>query len=140
MTVTWFQLSWLHEISQSALAAAVVTLGLVILLELRSIKHLRRSVDNNLGRVFEQLDLLRLEQQPEAGLQRNGAPARPSEHAASQTAAPAAAGNAYTAAAALASTGMRAEEIAQRCGLAAGEARLLASLAAARTRNQRAKA
>jgi hypothetical protein len=140
MTVTWFQLSWLHEISQSALAAAVVTLGVVILLELRSIKLLKRSMDNNLGRVFEQLDLLRLEQQPEDGAQRDSAAARAPAHAGGPVAAPAAAGNAYTAAAALASTGMRAEEIAQRCGLAAGEARLLASLAAARTRNQRASA
>jgi hypothetical protein len=140
MTVTWFQLSWLHEISQSALAAAVVTLGVVILLELRSIKLLKRSVDNNLGRVFEQLDLLRLEQQPEQGARRDGAPARAPAHTGGSVATPAAAGNAYTAAAALASTGMRAEEIAQRCGLAAGEARLLASLAAARTRNQRAGA
>lgn len=135
MTVTGFQLSWLHELSQSALAAAIVILGLVILLELRSIKMLRRSMDNSMGRVFEQLDLMRFEQNPA-----EDAPPRPSAVAKSAPAqlSPAAvatapaAGNAYAAAAALASTGMRAEEIAQRCGLAAGEARLLASLAAAR--------
>ena len=45
----------LHDVSQTALAAAVLTLGLVILLELRSFARLRRSVDINLGRVFEQL-------------------------------------------------------------------------------------
>jgi hypothetical protein len=136
MTLNWFQLSWLHEISQSALAAAVVTLGLVILLELRSIKLLRRSVDNSMGRVFEQLDLLRFDQQPDethcaqaASVTRAGMPAGA---ASAPVAAAPAAGNAYAAAATLASTGMRAEEIAQRCGLAAGEARLLASLAAAR--------
>jgi hypothetical protein len=138
MTVTWFQLSWLHEISQSALAAAVVTLGLVILLELRSIKLLKRSMDNNLGRVFEQLDLLRLEQQIEAAGPPPSVPVRTVAPAAAAAAAPPAAGNAYTAAAALASTGMRPEEIAQRCGLAAGEARLLASLAAARGGSRRA--
>jgi hypothetical protein len=135
MTMSWFQLGWLHDISQSALAAAVVALGLVILLELRSIKSLRRSVDNNLGRVFEQLDLMRFEQQPAQtanapGTNTHGAPAGSAPAAA--TAAPAAS-NAYVAAAALASSGMQAEEIAQRCGLAAGEARLLASLAAARS-------
>jgi hypothetical protein len=54
---------WIHEISQTALAAAVATLGLVILLELRSISRLRGSVDNHLTRVFEQLDLLRFESQ-----------------------------------------------------------------------------
>ena len=42
----------LHDVSQTALAAAVLTLGLVILLELRSIARLRRTVDINLGRVF----------------------------------------------------------------------------------------
>jgi hypothetical protein len=51
----------LHDISQTALAGAVLTLGLVILLELRSFTRLRRSVDINLGRVFEQLEMLRAE-------------------------------------------------------------------------------
>jgi len=41
----------LHDVSQTALAAAVLTLGLVILLALRSFTRLRRSVDINLGRV-----------------------------------------------------------------------------------------
>jgi len=54
---------WIHEISQTALAAAVATLGCVIMLELRSIARLRRSVDGHLERVFEQLDLLRFESQ-----------------------------------------------------------------------------
>jgi hypothetical protein len=135
MTVTWFQLSWLHELSQSALAAAVAILGLVILLELRSIKLLRRSMDNSMGRVFEQLDLMRFDHTAADDVPaRSSAGSKPSPATVTTmpaTAAPAA-GNAYAAAAALASTGMRAEEIAQRCGLAAGEARLLASLAAAR--------
>jgi len=55
----------------------------------------------------------------------------PAPVTASATASPVG-NNSYAAAAALASTGMQPEEIAQRCGLAAGEARLLASLAAAR--------
>jgi hypothetical protein len=52
---------WLHDIPLTALAGAVVTLGVVILLELRSFQRLRRSVDINLGRVFEQLEMLRAE-------------------------------------------------------------------------------
>ncbi len=52
-----------HDISMSALAAAVVTLGVVIMLELRSVLKLRQVVDGNLARVFEQLDLLRFESQ-----------------------------------------------------------------------------
>jgi len=53
----------LHDISVSALAAAVATLGVVIMLELRSVLKLRQVVDGNLARVFEQLDLLRFENQ-----------------------------------------------------------------------------
>jgi len=128
--MTWLQMSWVHEISQAALAAAVVTLGVVILLELRSIKLLRRAMDAHLGRVFEQLDLLRFERQPIEARSSFASQALPL--ASPPAPAPLNGGNAYAAAAALASTGMRAEDIAQRCGLAAGEARLLASLAAAR--------
>jgi hypothetical protein len=138
VTLTWLQLGWVQEISQSALAVAVAILGAVILLELRSIKLLRRAFDTQLGRVFEQLDLMRFEsQQPADADSRVAQPAAPGQPA-SQSAVPSphAGGNAYAAAAALASSGMRAEEIAQRCGLAAGEARLLASLAAARSRRE----
>ncbi|MGH8207954.1 MAG: hypothetical protein ACRETK_14355, partial [Steroidobacteraceae bacterium] len=53
----------MHDIGVSALAAAVATLGVVILLELRSVLKLRQVVDGNLARVFEQLDLLRFESQ-----------------------------------------------------------------------------
>jgi hypothetical protein len=132
MTVNWFQLGWLHEISQAALAAAVVTLGLVILLELRSIKLLRRSMDSHLGRVFEQLDLLRFEKQPDDMNIGESVPVRLSAPVTASVTASPVSNTSYAAAAALASTGMQPEEIAQRCGLAAGEARLLASLAAAR--------
>jgi Protein of unknown function (DUF2802) len=132
MTVTWLQMNWLHEISQSALAAAIVVLGLVIMLELRSIKLMKRAMDTHLGRVFEQLDLLRLDQQPAPIGASQGEAARAPAAAATSAATPLSGGNPYAAAAALASTGMSAEEIARRCGLAAGEARLLASLAAAR--------
>lgn len=52
---------WLHDVPQMALAGAVAMLGVVIWLELRSSKQLRRSVDINLGRVFEQLEKLRAE-------------------------------------------------------------------------------
>ena len=137
MTLTWLQIGWLHEISQSALAAAVAILGAVILLELRSIKSLRQALDKQLGRVFEQLDLMRFEtQQPVQVDSRPISPARAEAPTASVTAS-LSGNNAYAAAAALASSGMRPEEIAQRCGLATAEARLLSSLAAARSRRER---
>ena len=154
-------MTWLHDVSQSALAAAVLTLGVVILLELRSVLRLRHAVDSNLARVFEQLDLLRFENQQlmesqaqlQTGLQ--AAPVRaavqPSPQGIGSTSAGApapgelvpvrsmthpgnGAGNAYQNAAALAAGGVPAREIADRCGLAAGEARLLSSLAQARAR------
>src|SRR5579862_898630 len=68
MNLNWLQLpalQWhlVHELSQSALAAAVAILGVVILLELASISRLRRAMDSRLQRVIEQLDLLRSENQ-----------------------------------------------------------------------------
>jgi len=132
MIVTWLQMNWLHEISQSALAAAVVILGVVIMLELRSIKLLKRAMDVHLGRVFEQLDLLRFEKQPIEVKSTEGNSPPGALPLTAATSSSSTAGNAYAAAAALASTGMLPEEIARRCGLAAGEARLLVSLAAAR--------
>ena len=52
---------WVHDVSIAALAAAVVTLGCVMLLELRALAALRRNVDAHLARVFEQLDLIRFD-------------------------------------------------------------------------------
>jgi hypothetical protein len=117
MIMNWIQLNslqlhWVHEISQSALAIAVATLGVVMLLELASISRLRRTMDGHLQRVFEQLDLLRGDSQqlievqsraPAAGVQ---LPAAPAPGVATHSAPP----------------------------LAAGEARLLAALTAARAR------
>jgi hypothetical protein len=158
----------LHEVSQTALAAAVLTLGLVILLEIRSFARLRRMVDINLSRVFEQLELLRgesrqlLEAQSQAALRVPPvAPAKPvlverqtlerplvapptlerapvEPTALDIVVAPPIDTNAYQSANALAAHGMKPEEIAARSGLPAGEARLLASLAAARARRDEA--
>ena len=166
----------LHDVSQTALAAAVLTLGLVMLFELRSFNRLRRSVDINLGRVFEQLELLRaesrtmLEAQAQAQAQAAAAvlpamlpsaravagerqmterpltaaaPAPIERPVAEPTAldfivAPPINSDAYLSASALAAHGLAPAEIAARCGLPAGEARLLASLASARMRRDQA--
>jgi hypothetical protein len=162
----------LHDVSQTALAAAVLTLGLVILLELRSFDRLRRSVDINLGRVFEQLEMLRAESRTILEAQAQAAAAAlpavlPSARAAAgerqmmqrplaaQAAAPIERpvaeptaldfivappinSEAYLSASALAAHGLAPAEIAARCGLPAGEARLLASLASARMRRDQA--
>ncbi len=122
----------IHDVSQTALAGAVLTLGLVILLELRSIVRLRRLVDGHLARVFEQLDLLRYENQ---------------QLLEARTPAPAAAGGAGSVrlgrapAAPKPAPVMPLREVSSPTPsptppLAAGEARLLASLAAARARRE----
>jgi hypothetical protein len=104
-------MGWVHEISQSALAAAVAILGLVILLELRSIARLRSLLDSHLTRVFEQLDLLRLgREQPLETNERAGTPATR-----------------------IASIVVPAHP---QPALGAGETRLLAALTAARARAQ----
>jgi hypothetical protein len=86
MMMNWLQLSslqlqWVHEISQSALAGAVAILGLVILLELHSIARLRRGLDGQLKRLFEQIDLIRSEA-------RSSPPSMPLVGVAPQVAAP----------------------------------------------------
>lgn len=133
---------WVHDVSLAALAAAVLTLGLVILLELRAIASLRRVVDGGLARVFEQLDLLRFENQQliEAQSRPVGQAAQPARAA---VAARPAAGSAalepadigaHAVAVSLVAGGSAPADSAARPALAAGEARLLASLAAARAR------
>jgi hypothetical protein len=159
----------LHDVSVTALAAAVLILGLVMLLEIHCFSRLRRMVDINLSRVFEQLELLRaesrqmLEAQAQAVLRVAPvvAPAKPVlverqtlerplavpptlERAAIEptaldfVVAPPIDTNAYQSASTLAAHGAKPEEIAARSGLPAGEARLLASLAAARARRDEA--
>jgi hypothetical protein len=119
-----------HDISMAALAAAVATLGVVILLELRSVLKLRYAVDNSLARVFEQLDLLRFEsQQLIEGQQLAQTQAGDTRAAATPAAVP-------TAAAAGAATTMGA--VAAALPATAGEARLLSSLAQARARREAA--
>ncbi|HEX4377867.1 MAG TPA: DUF2802 domain-containing protein [Steroidobacteraceae bacterium] len=132
--MTWFQPNWIHAISESALALAILILGVVIMLELRSIRSMKRNLDTHLARVFEQLDLLRLDQSAGQSAQE---PLRivpvPVAAVAPLASLASSGSNPYATAAAMASSGMGADEIARRCGLAAGEARLLASLAAAKS-------
>jgi len=142
----------LHDVSQTALAGAVLTLGLVILLEIRSFARLRRMVDINLGRVFEQLEMLRAESRQVLEVQAQAAARLAPVVIERQTlerplaapptldfvVAPPIDTNAYQNATTLAAHGVKPEEIAARSGLPAGEARLLASLAAARARRDEA--
>ena len=116
---------WVHELSIAALAAAVVTLGCVMLLELRALAALRRNVDSHLARVFEQLDLIRFDhvQLLEAHARIVGAMAAPVSAAAERGVTTPVSPMSVATSAPLAPP-----------AIAAGEARLLASLAEARAR------
>jgi hypothetical protein len=153
---------WLmnHDWTQIALAGAILALGLVVALEVQAFARLRREVTRDLARIFEQLDLVRFETQqlhesqvrpssaPVALLRPTSAPVsslRPLERNAQRApgergilapaaaAAPAARDN-YSDAARMAADGAEAREIAEKCGLASGEARILVGLQAARSR------
>ncbi len=132
-------MNWIHDVSQAALAGAVLTLGLVILLELRSIKRLRRLVDGHLARVFEQLDLLRYENQQLLETRTPGASntgtARGAERR-SRSISVASRNTTDTLAVPTPARPTPAREVSPTAPLAAGEARLLASLAAARARRE----
>jgi len=119
----------MHDLSQAALAGAVLTLGLVIMLELRSIVRLRRLVDGHLTRVFEQLDLLRFENQQlleaQSRTPRESAPVRERGEKAE-----------HLDAARDAARDLTREPGIDRA-LATGEVRLLAAMAAARAKVER---
>lgn len=124
-----------YDWSEAALAGAVLALALVLLLELRSTLRLRRLVGQELARIFEQLDLLRFENQQllEQRTQDGARPAAP-------IAAPPVRDrdrSDYGIATRLAAAGAGAQEIAARTGLATGEARVLVSLQDARAQRGR---
>jgi hypothetical protein len=145
---------WLvtHDWTQIALAGSVLALGLVVAMEVQAFARLRREVTRDLARIFEQLDLVRFETQqlresqapPPRPVNAPVASLRPLER--SQRApgergilAPAplvatAARDNYSDAARMAADGAEAREIAEKCGLASGEARILVGLQAARSR------
>ncbi|HEX4052047.1 MAG TPA: hypothetical protein VHY19_14325 [Steroidobacteraceae bacterium] len=137
-----------HDISVSALAAAVITLGVVLMMELRCVLRMRQVVDNQLGRVFEQLDLLRFETQQLLEGQQSielrdtaavaivrGAGRAPLVTLSPPVLSPHSAATASAATPAAARTTVTAETARPSArGFTAGEARLLSSLAQARSR------
>jgi hypothetical protein len=145
---------WLvtHDWTQIALASSVLALGLVVALEVQAFARLRREVTRDLARIFEQLDLVRFETQqlresqapPVRPVSAPVASLRPVERsqrapgergilAPAPAVSPPARDN-YSDAARMAADGAEAREIAEKCGLASGEARILVGLQAARSR------
>jgi hypothetical protein len=119
------------------LAAAVVALGLVIMLELRSIVRLRRLVDNQFARVFEQLELLRHENQQLLAAQPTARRPSATEPTPAAAPKPAAAPAAVAQRQFAFDRSVPSREVpAPASAATTGEVRLLASLAAARARRE----
>lgn len=119
----------IYQWMQPALAGAIVLLGVVLMLELRSVARLRRSLNRDMARLFEQLDLVRFDSQQLAA----ATPAVPA--AASlpvalpvSQAAGLQPGENYAAALQLAADGASQQELVTRCGLSRGEARILVAM------------
>jgi len=106
----------------AALPASLFALALALLLLGRSLRRGHRAHRAELARIFEQLDLLRLDAQ-HAGV---------AEVAAQEPQLVGGVGD-YYAAAQLAARGSSAAEIANRCGIVNGEARVLVALQQARS-------
>lgn len=137
-------------ILSTALPASLLAVALAVCVLSFTLRHGHRKHRAELARIFEQLDLLRFDAQhaaaPDAVIREAGVGSRSSAVAdASSDAAlmaavlarePQLVGGAgdYYAAAQLAARGSSAAEIAHRCGIVNGEARVLVALQQARTR------
>jgi hypothetical protein len=127
-----------YDWSEAALAAAILApaLVLVLVLELRSTQRFRRQVGQDLARIFEQLDLVRFENQ-QLLEQRPAEATRPPTAVPVVVPAPDRGASDYGIAARLAAAGAGPKEISARAGLATGEARVLAALQSARAQRAR---
>ena len=120
-------------ILSAALPASLLLLALGMFVLSFTLRRGHRAHRAELARIFEQLDLLRFDAQQAA----TAHVAAPGASAASEVqAAPDLVGSAgdYYAAAQLAARGSSAAEIANRCGIVNGEARVLVALQQARAR------
>jgi hypothetical protein len=125
-----------YDWSEAALVAAVLALTLTVALVLRSTQRLRRLMGQELARIFEQLDLVRFENQ-QLLEQRPVEATRLPATVPVVVPAPDRGASDYGIAARLAAAGAGAEEISARAGLATGEARVLAALQNARVQRAR---
>jgi hypothetical protein len=133
--------------------AVLLTLSGSILLLCRSVTRARTQLQRELARIFEQLDLLRLDAQRQPAGDMSVATAQPERERElpvlaavhgtldatvassrkSRRGAAAEVGD-YYAAAQLAASGTPINEISERCGIVSGEARVLVALQQARAR------
>jgi hypothetical protein len=129
-------------IASAALPASLLLLALCVLVLSFTLRRGHRTHRDELARIFEQLDLLRFDAQTAAAgsVSAPGAAGAMTREVAQPAALPArdpdlvAGAGDYYAAAQLAARGGSAAEIANRCGIVSGEARVLVALQQARAR------
>jgi Protein of unknown function (DUF2802) len=125
---------FIPDLVQPALAAAMLVMCAALLTQWRAVIRLRTLLQGDLARIFEQMDLLRFDNQ-----QLSATPAASATVAAVPTLVPAVAartgreatalqGEDYAAALELASRGADPREITARCGLSLAEARILVAM------------
>jgi Protein of unknown function (DUF2802) len=124
---------FIPDLVQPALAAAMLVMCAALLTQWRAVIRLRTLLQGDLARIFEQMDLLRFDNQ-----QLSATPAASATVAAVPTLVPATArtareaitlqGEDYAAALELASRGADPREITARCGLSLAEARILVAM------------
>jgi hypothetical protein len=124
----------IQDISQTALALAVLSLGVVVAFELRSLGRLRRTLNLDLQRLFEQLDLVRFDGQQLAEAQQQSARA-PQRTAVALPVVQGSVAADYAAVSQLAVRPPATADVARRTRLAAGEERVLVALQ--KLRNER---
>ena len=113
------------DITQAALCAATLIAAFALLSQWRALRRMREVVQRDLARIFEQVDLLRLDHQQELA----PAPGPARTVATPATILPATdTGVGYAAALELAARGADESEIRARCGLSAPEARILVAM------------
>ena len=117
---------------QLAVAGAVVLAVVTLLTQWRALRRMRQSVQRDLARIFEQVDLLRLDAQ-QAAL----SPSVPGTAPVALANVPTLdAGVGYAAALELAARGADEREITGRCGLTSAEARILVAMRGMGGRNR----
>lgn len=109
---------------QPAVAGAMALAALTLLTQWRALRRMRQAVQRDLARIFEQVDLLRLDAQQSSLA--SSVPAAPPVSLASVPTLDAGVG--YAAALELAARGADEREITGRCGLTTAEARILVAM------------
>jgi hypothetical protein len=118
------------DVVQAAELGAVFLVVVTLLTQWRALQRMRQAVQRDLARIFEQVDLLRLDAQQAPAVT---TPAMP-QTVALDDIPTLDTGGGYAAALELASRGADEQEITVRCGLSRAEARILVAMRGLRGR------